>query len=372
MLMIDAALTDDELTELALAADPRERLEPDAVALTDESDDWGAAPAVGYMPAPIATRGRDRCGALRLQSCSSVPFVTITALGFCHHVRQPRGCVVPSAPLAHGSISLRIYPHDLEPQSRLPRSSPNAVLAEEAGFDGVMTQEHHGGFPNYLPNPLLNATWALEQTSSLWAPRLVRSCCRCVRGRSSSKISRGHRIGSRPSRLRGRRRCVPARLRDGRRTVRRDAHAVRGGAARGRGGVGGPRDRTAGRRTPASRHWRAPQYPSSSPRKVLWPCAGRRGSGSDSSTTRYKPWKRTRALSDLHVEEGGAGPRILIRRVWLGPTPVDALNAQMLDFAPSVRRVFREHWDPGGGLVTAEDGAELAQRLYAAWSVGRC
>ena len=32
-----------------------------------------------------------------------------------------------------------------------------------------MFAEHHGGFPNYLPNPLLAATWALEGTNRIWA-----------------------------------------------------------------------------------------------------------------------------------------------------------------------------------------------------------
>ncbi len=32
-----------------------------------------------------------------------------------------------------------------------------------------MTSEHHGGFPNYLPNPLLAATWALDATDRMWA-----------------------------------------------------------------------------------------------------------------------------------------------------------------------------------------------------------
>src|SRR5580700_8117972 len=32
-----------------------------------------------------------------------------------------------------------------------------------------MFAEHHGGFPNYLPNPLLAAAWALESTERMWA-----------------------------------------------------------------------------------------------------------------------------------------------------------------------------------------------------------
>src|SRR6185295_10100362 len=37
------------------------------------------------------------------------------------------------------------------------------------GFDGVMTSEHHGGFPGYLPNPLQTAGFALDAMATGWA-----------------------------------------------------------------------------------------------------------------------------------------------------------------------------------------------------------
>src|SRR5829696_1376773 len=72
-------------------------------------------------------------------------------------------------PFADGSISLRLYPHDQPPPDVVAEVRAQSALAEEVGFDGVMTSEHHGGFPNYLPNPLLAATWALEATARAWA-----------------------------------------------------------------------------------------------------------------------------------------------------------------------------------------------------------
>ncbi len=44
-----------------------------------------------------------------------------------------------------------------------------AVLGVEAGFDGVMTSEHHGGFAGYMPNPLQAAGWLLEAMPTGWA-----------------------------------------------------------------------------------------------------------------------------------------------------------------------------------------------------------
>jgi alkanesulfonate monooxygenase SsuD/methylene tetrahydromethanopterin reductase-like flavin-dependent oxidoreductase (luciferase family) len=44
-----------------------------------------------------------------------------------------------------------------------------AVAAEAAGFDGVTISEHHAGFPGYVPQPLLVATWVLGATERIWA-----------------------------------------------------------------------------------------------------------------------------------------------------------------------------------------------------------
>ena len=69
----------------------------------------------------------------------------------------------PTRPLAPGSISLRLYPHAGLPAPEVVRELQHqAVLGVEAGFDGVMTSEHHGGFAGYMPNPLQAAGWLLE------------------------------------------------------------------------------------------------------------------------------------------------------------------------------------------------------------------
>ena len=48
--------------------------------------------------------------------------------------------------LSKGSISLRLYPHvGLSAPEMVRELRHQAVLATEAGFDGVMTSEHHGG-----------------------------------------------------------------------------------------------------------------------------------------------------------------------------------------------------------------------------------
>ena len=73
-------------------------------------------------------------------------------------------------PFAKGSVSLRLYPHnELAAPEVVAEFCAQAQLALSHGFDGIMTSEHHGGFPGYLPNPLQMATFVLEENPSGWA-----------------------------------------------------------------------------------------------------------------------------------------------------------------------------------------------------------
>ena len=73
-------------------------------------------------------------------------------------------------PLASGSVSLRLYPHDgLDAAAIVDEMRAQAALATACGFDGVMTSEHHNGFPGYLPNPLAAAGWCLDAMTRGWA-----------------------------------------------------------------------------------------------------------------------------------------------------------------------------------------------------------
>jgi alkanesulfonate monooxygenase SsuD/methylene tetrahydromethanopterin reductase-like flavin-dependent oxidoreductase (luciferase family) len=75
-----------------------------------------------------------------------------------------------SPPFASKSISLRLYPHDeLSAADVVAELCSQAKLGIEHGFDGVMTSEHHGGLPGYLPNPLQLTSFILDDTDSGWA-----------------------------------------------------------------------------------------------------------------------------------------------------------------------------------------------------------
>jgi len=75
-----------------------------------------------------------------------------------------------SRPFGADSISLRLYPHnDLPAPAVVAELCAQAMLGLGGGFDGVMTSEHHGGFPGYLPNPLQMAGFILDDSPSGWA-----------------------------------------------------------------------------------------------------------------------------------------------------------------------------------------------------------
>ena len=75
-----------------------------------------------------------------------------------------------SEPFAAGSISLRLYPHnELPAPAVIQELCAQARLGLSHGFDGIMTSEHHGGFPGYLPNPLQMVTFVLEENPAGWA-----------------------------------------------------------------------------------------------------------------------------------------------------------------------------------------------------------
>ena len=79
----------------------------------------------------------------------------------------PPGSTFPMSapPFAPASVSLRVYPAEHDALRIVEEMREQARLAEAVGFDGLMTAEHHGGFPGYIPNPLQMAGWLLEADS---------------------------------------------------------------------------------------------------------------------------------------------------------------------------------------------------------------
>ncbi len=80
-------------------------------------------------------------------------------------------------PFARGSVSIRLYPHnELSADAVVAEVCRQAGVALENGFDGVMTSEHHGGFAGYMAQPLQMASFVLAEHHVGWvaaAPLLL-------------------------------------------------------------------------------------------------------------------------------------------------------------------------------------------------------
>jgi alkanesulfonate monooxygenase SsuD/methylene tetrahydromethanopterin reductase-like flavin-dependent oxidoreductase (luciferase family) len=266
-----------------------------------------------------------------------------------------------TAPLGSGSVSLRLYPATLPPAGVVADLQAQARLAEEAGFDGCMTSEHHGGFPNYLPNALLVATWLLEATDRLWAapcPMVLplRAASQVVEDlawthhRFPGRLGVGFAAGALPVdfELAG----VPfsemfPRYRTALTTVTAALSGRAEGALAGDPGVAA----LTGGEIPMVA---AVQAVATAER------AARLGLGLlfDSLQT----VERTRLLSDAYLAAGGRGPRILIRRVWVGPAPAEQAAVQMDRYRGYAPARAMAHWGDDE-LIAGDDGAEVASRL---------
>jgi len=267
-----------------------------------------------------------------------------------------------AAVMGAGSVSLRLYPHDLAPREVVAELAAQARLAEQVGFDGVMTSEHHGGFPNYLPNPLLAATWALEATERIWAapsPMLLtlRATSQVVEDlawtaqRFPGRVGAGFAAGAieRDFEMAG----VP--FED--RSARFRSELERVAAA------------LAGRATPPLADDPAVAALSLAPIPVVGaaqgPVAARRVAplGIGLIFDSIVSIARAAEVAAAHVEAGGRD-RVLIRRVWLGPPPEQAMSTQMQRYRDAAPDSAKAHWAEDGGLVCSQDPHEVAARLH--------
>jgi alkanesulfonate monooxygenase SsuD/methylene tetrahydromethanopterin reductase-like flavin-dependent oxidoreductase (luciferase family) len=273
----------------------------------------------------------------------------------------------PAPPLDRGSISVGLHP---EPGLGGPGAAGRVVgalvrqaqAAEAAGFDGVTLSEHHGGFPGYLPVPVLMAGRLLAALERSWVaacptilplwdvPILVEELAwlsACWPGRLGLGVVPGYQ--ERDFEIAGR--DFDDRLARFSCELPRLTAALRGQAPPGLGddpavaalaaspvpvvsGVGGPRRARA---------------------------AAEAGAGI--LLTSLTPPARAGELSRIYREAGGSGPVVLIRRVWLGRIPkgaaeqVERYRASGLPDAPGPTDVLAE--------TAAGDGEAVAERIVS-------
>jgi alkanesulfonate monooxygenase SsuD/methylene tetrahydromethanopterin reductase-like flavin-dependent oxidoreductase (luciferase family) len=274
-------------------------------------------------------------------------------------------------PFDRGQVSLRMYPHVLPANECVAELLRQARLAEDAGFDGLMTSEHHGGFPGYIPNPLQLAGWLLEATDRIWAapcPLLlplfhwshIAEALAWMAARFPGRVGGGFAIGGLAQdfemadldyadRV--------ARFKEGLPLV---VEALRGGAQE-------PLSLD-----PAIAACKETPVPTVSAAQSLGAVRRAAQVGIGVLYDSLQTVERMREISDAYEEAGGRGSRIAIRRVWIGAPPEAEVEAQMDFYRGYASQGAQAHWGEGQQLVTGANGGEVAEQLLEIAERGGC
>jgi alkanesulfonate monooxygenase SsuD/methylene tetrahydromethanopterin reductase-like flavin-dependent oxidoreductase (luciferase family) len=268
-----------------------------------------------------------------------------------------------STPFAPRSISLRLYPHNELPATDVVTElCAQAALALDHGFDGIMTSEHHGGFPGYLPNPLQMATFVLEENSAGWAAAcplllplratgLVAEETAWLAARHPGRVGLGAAAGALPLDFEAM--GVPL----GEAVDRFKAELPRLVAM-----LGGSDLRELDG-DPALRRCRDHPVPVLSAAASTGAARRAARCGAGILMEGMSPPERLARLCAAYDEAGGTGPTVLIRRAWLGAPDTTLVTRQ--------REVYDSYAAPatafgGDQTISADAPAELAERLLAA------
>ncbi len=261
---------------------------------------------------------------------------------------------------------MRLYPHnDLDDAGAIvAEMAAQAALAAEVGFDGVMTSEHHGGFAGYSPNPLQLAGWLLTEMASGWcAPcplllplrpvALVAEEVAWLAARFPGRVAVGVAPGALPLDFAVMDVAFDDRLDRYREGLPRLAALLRGDDL---GDLAGDRALRACADRPVTVIGTA-----------MSPAAARRAAeaGAGVLYDGASDPARLGQLSAAHDAAGGAGPKVLIRRVWLGDPPTEAFDRQLEVYRGYTPAAAQQHWRDNGFLCR-DDPAELVADLVAA------
>ena len=267
-----------------------------------------------------------------------------------------------SKPLAIGSVSMRLYPHDLPAQGQIDEARVQARLAVEAGFDGVMVAEHHCGFPGYFPNPHQIGGFLLPAMPHGWiasAPMLLpmlpytmfAEFLAWLNAAYPGRVGGGFGSGAFPDDfaiVNVPFEEIGARFRE---ALPKVVAALRGEDPTP---AGGDRALQACKENPIPVVAAAQSLP-----------AVRRAAGLgigilyDSLQTNDHSVK----LSTAYDEAGGTAAKILIRRVWIGDPPAENAEAQMAAFRAVGSERVAKNWGDDDQLVHGPDGVETAEKL---------
>jgi len=263
-------------------------------------------------------------------------------------------------PFAPGSVSLRLYPHN-----ELPAPAIVTELCAQAGlgldneFDGVMTSEHHGGFADYLAQPLQMSSFILSERSLGWAAAaplllplratvLVAEEVAWLQARHPGRVGVGVAAGALPLDFAVAGVSQERSVEWFKAELPRLVALLRG---EGLGDLEGDPALLACRRDPVP-------VLSAAVSAAAAVRAARCGAGillEGMSTPR-----RLAGVTAAFDEAGGTGSKVLIRRVWLGRP-----SSELVDRQRAIYESYAGGTAAFGGdqTVAANDPHELAQRL---------
>jgi len=271
--------------------------------------------------------------------------------------------------LSAGSISLRLYPHpELGATGIVDELQVQAALAAAAGFDGVMTSEHHGGFAGYLPNPVQAAGWALEAMDAACRPPAWAAPCPLLlplrpaslvieelawmAARFAGRVGLGVAAGSLVDDF-----TIMGLTKDDLTARFAAAFATVADALSGRdaGPLAGDVAVAACRQSPV------PVVAAAMSRVAVGRAAGL---GAGILLDSLSGPERARTLVDAYRQAGGTGAAVLIRRVWVGRPPAEQVARQVERYRGYAEPAAQAHWT-ADQLVTGPDAATVTDGLAA-------
>ena len=263
------------------------------------------------------------------------------------------------------SLSLRLYPHnELSAESIIATLCAQAGLASDVGFDGIMTSEHHGGFAGYMPTPLQVAGFLLHEMRQGWAAAcpvllplrpvaMLAEEVAWLDARFPQRVGIGVAPGALPLDFDVMECEIDNAVDEFKRRLPQLVNLLRGDDL---GQLNGDR---------------ALQALSTRPIPVISTAMSKaavRRAASAGAGVLYDggtDLQRVAELSAHYLESGGHGPRILIRRLWLGPPPHSAFSAQQDVYRSYSSDAAMSYWRDSG-WICRESAEELADDLVKA------
>ncbi|MET0147040.1 MAG: LLM class flavin-dependent oxidoreductase [Ilumatobacteraceae bacterium] len=274
-----------------------------------------------------------------------------------------------TSPFDHGSVSLGTYVHDLAPTAMVDTLLAQAVLADESGFDGVTIAEHHAGYPTYMPNPILGASWLLDAMPRAWSgpnpvllplrtPGLVLQDLAWLAARHPGRVGATFASGYVEQDFVA---CnVPF---AGRNARFRDALGVIGGE------LTKPSEVFAG--DPVVRAAADAGVPMIVAAKGARAVTRAAELGMGLSVPLTDP-AQIADVNDLYLQAGGTGPRLMMRWVWIGDLPEAAIRRWDEEHRYSIDSGAPRQVESSLRVASAADAGDVAALLAAELVASHC